>query len=106
MQMISSESYWAKIFIAGPILIAEQSLRELTFEGLCVNVYVNKYIYKGGEETGYVVELINYPRFPCTPDDIRKKAFDIGNKLMIDTYQSSFTVMYPDTTEFYSRRDW
>lgn len=106
MEIKECETYWAKIFIAGPIPVAEQVLREITFEGLCVNIYPNKYIYRGGEEIGYIVELINYPRFPSTGEAIYNKAVSVATTLMENTYQGSFTVMCPDKTTFVSRRDW
>jgi len=106
MEIKEVESYWARIYIAGPIKEAEQILRRECFKGLCVNLLPNKYIYRGGEEAGYVVELINYPRFPTTPSDLFDKAKDIANVLMEETYQGSFTIVCPDKTIFISRRDW
>lgn len=106
MEVKECVTYWVKIFIAGPINEAEQILRRETFKGLCVNIFPNKYIYRGGEERGYVVELINYPRFPSTPEEIYSLSLDIAEKLMVETYQGSFTIMSPDKTTFVSRRDW
>ena len=106
MEIKEANTYWARIFIAGPIKEAEQIIRRECFKGLCVNIYANKYIYRGGEEIGYVVELINYPRFPTTKDALFDKAKELGNILMEETYQGSFTIMAPDKTVFISRRDW
>jgi hypothetical protein len=106
LEIKECETCWAKIFIAGPIQVAEQVLREITFEGLCVNIFPNKYIYRGGEESGYIVELINYPRFPSTKAVLYNKALEVANTLMEKTFQGSFTVMCPDKTIFISRRDW
>lgn len=106
MEIKEVESYWARIYIAGPIKEAEQILRRECFKGFCVNVYPNKYIYRGGEEVGYVVELINYPRFPADSSVILKKAKELANILMEETFQGSFTIVCPDKTVFISRRDW
>lgn len=106
MEIKEVNTYWARIYIAGPIKEAEQILRRECFKGLCVNIYPNKYIYKAGEEVGYVVELINYPRFPVDDTVLFEKAKDLASTLMVETYQGSFTIMCPDKTVFISRRDW
>ena len=100
------DSYWARIYIAGPISEIEQVCREFVLEvGLCVTVTPTKYIYTGGEETGVIVELINYPRFPSTPDEVNNKALTLADKIMVQTCQGSYTIVTPDETVYYSRRD-
>lgn len=64
-----------------------------------------KYLIRGGE-VGYVVELINYPRFPASNSVIFDKAKELASCLMEETFQGSFTVVCPDKTVFISRRDW
>jgi hypothetical protein len=98
-------TFWAKIFIAGPIDKIEQSCREYCLEGMCVTVTPTKYIYTMGEETGAEIGLINYPRFPNDPADITRKARELASKIMEDCHQGSYTVMTPDETVFYSRRE-
>lgn len=94
-----------KIYIAGPIEIAKQIIRrECLREGLCVTIDPTQYVYAGGEESGYVVGLINYPRFPKETTEITLRATDLGRILMEETYQQSFTVVTPDESLFYSRR--
>ena len=58
-----------------------------------------------GEESGYVVGLINYPRFPSTPADIEERARDLMHKLLDATFQHSGLLMTPVTTEWVSKRD-
>ena len=72
--------------------------------GLCVNVQPNKYIYTGGEETGAVVELINYPKFPEDKDEIRSKAWCLAVRLRTATQQHSVLMMTPDETRWLSER--
>jgi len=43
-----SNTYWVKIFIAGPIEVAKQLIREeCLIEGLCVTIDPSLYIYSG-----------------------------------------------------------
>lgn len=94
------------IFIAGDFEIAKQVCREHCWAaGLCVTVEPLTYIYTGGEETGVRVGLINYPRFPATHDELRNKACELAERLMRGLCQQSYSVVGPDKTEWYSRRD-
>lgn len=70
-------THWARIYIAGPIDVAKQIIRE----GLCATITPTDYIYTGGEEAGIVVGLIDYPRFPKPVDEITNRAVDLGHKL-------------------------
>lgn len=49
--------------------------------GLCVTVSPTKFIYKSGCEDGCVVGLINYPKFPSTPDILTILACDLARLL-------------------------
>ncbi len=97
-------TYWAKIFIAGPLDQIEQICRKFCIKGLCVTVTPTNYIYKFGEESGAEISIINYPRFPKDPEEIEDTALDLGFRLMEDCCQSSFSIMTPKETTFYSRR--
>ena len=106
MEELTCQTYNARIFLAGPLYEAEQLLRKEMYKGGCVNIYPTKYIYKGGEEAGYVVELINYPRYQKDKEEIRESAKSLAFNLMENTYQQSFTIQFTDETYYYSRRDW
>ena len=70
-EMKSCESYWVKIYIAGDIVQIEQICRQYCFHlGFCVTVTPTKFIYTGGEETGAEIGIMNYARFPTTPDEL------------------------------------
>jgi hypothetical protein len=102
----TAPTFWAKIYISGPIEIAEQIIRaECLREGLCVTIEPTKFIYTGGEEEGYVVGLINYPRFPATPNDIVIKAIYLANLLLEGTYQHSVLIMTPNNTTWLTKRE-
>lgn len=99
-------TFWVKIYIAGPIEVAKQIIRrECKREGLCVTIDPTDYIYTGGEEAGYVVQLINYPKFPKADEDIFDRALNLANDLMDETYQESFLLMTPLETFWYSERE-
>lgn len=98
-------TYWVKIFMAGDYAVASQALRKYCFEkGLCVTIDKTNYIYTGGEEEGFVVGLINYPRFPKKPDELFGIAYDVAILLKDVCCQHSFTLMAPDKTVWVTTR--
>lgn len=98
-------TYWVKLYLSGPIEVAKQVLRaECMREGLCVTIEPTTYIYTGGEETGYVVGLLNYPRFPKTPGEIAERAEIIAKRLLAETFQHSYLMVTPAVTEWVSVR--
>jgi len=106
MTDIIERTFWARIYMAGDYNVAKHVCREYTMEkGLCVNMYPLDYIYTAGEESGFCVELINYPRFPATNEQIYFKAYDLGKQLMEGCFQSSFTIVMPEETTWISRRE-
>ena len=104
-EWVSVPTFWAYIHLAGDIEVAKQVCREDCYqEGLCVTVEPCEYIYTGGQETGYVVRLINYPRFPSTPDRVLGRAKSLAIKLMERSFQHSALVITPINTEWLTRR--
>tara|TARA_R100000365_G_C2748614_1_gene80766 strand:- start:11996 stop:12313 length:318 start_codon:yes stop_codon:yes gene_type:complete len=103
--MTSSESHTVTIYIAGDLAEAKTTCRNFCFEvGLCVTVEPTSFIYTGGEEAGVRVGLINYPRFPSSPEEINGKAFALADRLMRDLCQHSYSVVTPTETHWHSRR--
>lgn len=93
------------IYMAGDISVAKQICRTNCFEvGLCVNITAVDYIYTGGEEAGFKVELINYPRFESTDNQLKVKTENLASQLMVGCCQNSYTIVGPTITTFYSRR--
>ena len=96
-----------KIYLAGPIEVAKQYLREeFKCKGGCATITPTDYIYSFGEETGYVVGLINYARFP--EEDLSKlydRAIRMAYELMERTCQRSATVVTPIETCYLTRED-
>ena len=99
-------TYWIKIYLSGPIDIAKQVIRrECSWKGLCVTIESTLFIYTGGEEYGYVVGLINYPRFPLSNTEIWQRALDLANLLLDETYQHSVLIMSSDKTKWITKRE-
>lgn len=100
-------TYWVRIYISGPKDIIEQACREFCFAaGLCcVTVTETKYIFTGGEETGVIIELINYPRFPKPWEKIRDQAQHLAKMLCDRCRQHSVLIMDSDETMWLSQRE-
>lgn len=97
-------SFTVRIWMAGNYAKAEDICREFCTRGMCVSITPYNYIYTGGEESGFCVTLINYPRFPKEPLEIKDLAFELAMKLMEGLYQQSFTIENPTETIFFSKR--
>lgn len=97
---------WVKIYLSGPIEQAKQIMRQDCLrEGLCVTVEPTTYIYTGGEEAGYVVGLINYPRFPTTQAALDRRAMHLMEILLAGTFQTSALMMTPEKTTWVTTRE-
>jgi len=105
MNVVTDSSFYADIYISGPIEKAEEICREYCLTGLCVTISPTKFIYTGGEETGVVVGLKNYPRFPNTPVEITVKARQLAETLMLGMHQLSVMVNTPAECNWIHRRD-
>jgi len=77
--------------------------------GLCVTLTPTEYIYTGRDiegtarktlaaEGGFIVGLINYPRFPAEPEAIRQHALEIGEALRKMFKQFKVSIVFPDET--------
>ena len=98
-------SYPISIFMAGDISAATDYVRQYCDEnGLCVTVTPTSYIYTNGQEAGFVIGLINYPRFPATPKELWETAESVAAYLRERLYQDSYTIQAPDKTVWFSHR--
>ena len=99
------QSYTQRIWMAGNYANAEEICRTFCERGMCVSISPTNYIYTGGEEMGFCVTLINYPRFPeKTIAAVKHKALTLAYDLMEGLYQQSFSIEDPENTTFYSSR--
>ena len=98
-------SHPVSIFMAGDADAARDVCRAYCDEvGFCVTVTPTAYVYTGGEEKGFIVGLINYPRFPALPIEIEDHAVRIADKLREALGQESYSIQCPDKTCWYSWR--
>lgn len=104
MQRSASPTFWAEIAIAGDYDDARRICRRFCEVGLCVTVTATSFIYTGGEQSGVLVRLINYPRFPEKPENITNKALSLAEELRTGLLQDSFSVITPTETIWATRR--
>lgn len=94
------------IFIAGDydkaVMVSQQYCDQ---EGFCVTVTPTKYVYSFGQESGVIIGIINYPRFPKTICQLRKHAIELAKLLRTELKQESFTIYGPKKTEWFSYRE-
>lgn len=100
----AAQSFTIRIWMAGNYANAEEVCRSFCEQGMCVSICPMNYIYTGGEESGFCVTLINYPRFPKEPVKLKEIAFDLAMLLMDRLHQQSFSIEHPDETLFFSKR--
>lgn len=105
MRSLIEPTYWVRIYVAGDADDARRICREFCETGLCVTVSGTDYIYTNGQEAGVVVGLINYPRFPSTPDAIWNRACGLAESLRAGLFQSSVLVMDADKTLWLTSRE-
>lgn len=105
MKTLQCKTRVIKIYIAGDKTLARQVLQEYVMQGACVSISDEEYIYKMGTETGLVINLINYPRFPKESWLLLSQALTLGELLIEKLYQGSCTVVdYDGDSYFISRR--
>lgn len=106
MRIETAPTYAVRLYLSGPIEQAKQVIRADVFrEGLCVTIEPTHFIYTGGEEAGYVVGLLNYPRFPASPEEILSRARSLMQNLLAATFQHSALLVAPDVTEWVTLRN-
>jgi hypothetical protein len=100
----SVSTYWVKIYQSGSIETAKEIIRREAFPGgLCVTIEPTNYIFLGGEESGFVIGLVNYPRFPEEPQEILDRAKSLALKILDETWQISTMIMTPTETILYQK---
>lgn len=93
------------IYMAGDAAQAKQVCREFCFKiGLCVHVESVDFIYTGGEEAGFKIGLINYPRFPSNEAMLFQRATELASLVMKRLCQHSYSIVGPKETVWFSRR--
>ena len=72
----------------------------------CVTLNETEFIYKDGKEKGFIVGLINYPRFPEKSVEITRKALVIARKFVDAFKQNRISVVCSDRTYLIERTDY
>lgn len=101
--MITCDAYYANIWIAGDYDTARAVCRTFCERGMCVSVLRVVYIYTGGEESGMLIRLMNYARFPKSSEEIYSLAVELAELLCSALCQTSYTVETPDSSCYSSR---
>jgi hypothetical protein len=105
MKRVETLSYPVQIFIAGDAAQATELCREYCDDtGFCVTITPASYVYTGGQESGLIVGLINYGRFPSEPRAIFARAKRIAEMLLKGLGQESVSIQAPDKTLWISER--
>lgn len=65
---------------------------------LGVTVTPTTFVYVDGSEDGAIVGLINYPRFPSTPEKIKETAIDLAKILKEELGQYRVSIVCTDET--------
>lgn len=60
--------------------------------GWCVTITPTDYVYSGGQEAGFIVEAINYARFPTDRNEIHRRTHNLAQKLAKELNQKSYSV--------------
>lgn len=105
----TAPSYPMSIFMAGDMRSAFDVCMEYCERvGFCVTLNGTGYIYRGrGHGThspGFVVGLINYPRFPMSPEQLWERAMELAELMLKACGQESYTIQAPDKTVWFSHR--
>jgi hypothetical protein len=105
MPKATTKTFTAQIYMAGDIAHAKQIIRSYVLDiGLCVTIEPVDFIYTGGEEAGFRVGLINYPRFPAMDEEVFEKAVALADKLRDALAQNSYSIVTPSLTYWDTRR--
>ena len=107
MHIKTEPTVTVRLYMAGDIDQAKQLLRREVFPpnaGLCVTVGPTTFIYTGGEEAGFVVGFVNYPRFPTTPDVLLLRAKVVAAALLDGLCLWSALLVTPTETVWLTNR--
>jgi hypothetical protein len=66
--------------------------------GMAFTIEPTRFIYKGGNENGVKVGLINYPRFPKRHNEIKNIALEIAAELKEHFKQHRVSIVCSDVT--------
>lgn len=99
--MSEVDTYTVTVYMGGDIEVAKQWLRRECYQsGLCVTIAPTLFIYTGGDETGFAIGFVNYPRFPSEPSDIWTRAVAVAMALVVECCQKTALIVATDRSEW------
>lgn len=99
MKRVEIPTYTAEIYVAGSYAEALRVCRLVCDAiGLCVTVEPVSYVFTDGETDGVRVGLINYGRFPSSPDAILERGERLARLLIDSLGQQSASIVATDRT--------
>lgn len=93
-----------EIFIAGEFPDIFAACQEYCESGFCVTVTPTTYVFKGGYESGAVIGLINYARFPTDEHSLWLRAERLANMILERAGQQSYTIQSASRSTLYTNR--
>ncbi len=101
MKTKTIETFSAEICLAGnyddAVRICKEECNEI---GLCVTVTKTEFIYTQGAESGVLVRLVQYPRFPKETEEIYDTAYNLALDLIEGLFQGSALIITPQETKW------
>ena len=73
--------------------------------GFGVSVTPTNFVYTGGHEDGFIVGIMNYPRFPKTEIELKNHAFKLAEILLKKFNQERLSVEFPDEVVMIEKSD-
>lgn len=96
------QTFYANIHLAGDYSTCKSVCREIAYTfGFCFQISEVDYIYTGGQESGVLIRVINYPRFPRDPEEITKLCIEFAKKISAVMCQKSFTIETSTDTMYF-----
>lgn len=101
------ETITVRIYMGGDYNVARSVTKKYLFDHPgCVNMYKVDYIYTGGEEAGFCVEYINYPKFPKNAMTLILNAEELARLLMRELGERTCSIQHPDGTVRLKRKEY
>lgn len=92
------------VYIAGNIETIRPALAKFCFENkICFFITEGFFSYVGGEETGFRIGIIKYPRFPQSREELVAISRELALYLIKETHQMSATVVDGEETYWLTR---
>jgi hypothetical protein len=99
-------AHYVWIWIAGDAQEAKRICQAYCLRvGLCVTVTKTDFVYTGGFEEGVQVGLVNYPRFPTSPEQLWETAEILALELIEGLYQHSALVQSGSRAVWITKRE-